>query len=266
MKFLDSIKEELNHNGYSIIPNIITSDEITEYKDEFYKWHNSNIGTGILSHYQVGHQRFAWLLRINKKVRHIFNYLWNTDQLVTGFDGCCYIKKEATNADHNWTHIDQTSNSDNYNYQSFVSLTSNKERTFVIYEGSNHLFKEYFAQKDINPDKIGHRIDKNFLEEIKHTRKVVEVNAGDMVIWDSRTFHQNQYGRADSEERLVQYISFMPRANDTEHDKRLQYFNELRTTSHWAYPMTSKGFNPNIDNKLSKPRLDDLLDKIKKIL
>ena len=58
----------------------------------------------------------------------------------------------------------------------------------------------------------------------------------------------------------------MPRANDTEHDKRLQYFNELRTTSHWAYPMTSKGFNPNIDNKLSKPRLDDLLDKIKKIL
>jgi hypothetical protein len=270
MKSLDIIKDEIKHNGFAIIPNLITPNEITEYKEEFNNWYLTacpNVGTGILSTHQCGHQRFAWKLRLNRKVQHIFQYLWNTDDLVTGFDGCCFIKKEVTNADHNWTHIDQTSNPDSYCYQSFVSLTSNKERTFVAYEGSNQLFREYAAEylKETNPNTIGYRIEPEFLDKIKNTRKAVEVNAGDMVIWDSRTFHQNQFGKPESEERLVQYISFMPRENDTDHDKRLQYFNERITTSHWAYPMSGKHMTTDY-TKSTRPRLDDLMERIEEVL
>lgn len=269
MKSFDIIKDELERTGYSIIPDIINPNEIAEYKEEFNNWYSTsgvNIGTGILHDYQVGHQRFAWKLRTNKKIQQIFKNLWNTDNLVTGFDGCCYIKKDATNKDHNWTHIDQTNNPDSYCYQSFVSLTSNKERTFVVYKGSNQLFRNYADEylQEANPDKIGFLIETDFLEKIKNTRIAVEVTAGDMVIWDTRTFHQNQYGKPESEERLVQYISFMPRKNDTDHDKRLQYFNEMRTTSHWAYPMTAKSSNTNVD--CNKPRLDDLMKDIEDIL
>ena len=42
-------------------------------------------------------------------------------------------------------------------------------------------------------------------------RRVLHVPAGSLVIWDSRTFHQNQYGAPNSEERLVQYVCFLPK-------------------------------------------------------
>ena len=40
---------------------------------------------------------------------------------------------------------------------------------------------------------------------------MVEAEAGSLVLWDSRTFHQNQYGVQDEGERIVQYVCYMPR-------------------------------------------------------
>ena len=39
----------------------------------------------------------------------------------------------------------------------------------------------------------------------------LQVPAGALVIWESRVFHQNQYGTPESEERLVQYVCYLPR-------------------------------------------------------
>jgi hypothetical protein len=58
-------------------------------------------------------------------------------------------------------------------------------------------------------------------------------------------------------------------------DKRQIYFTDRRTSSHWAYPVKVNGLQPQNygDNKLIinyselvKPKLDDLLEDIIKIL
>ena len=78
-------------------------------------------------------------------------------------------------------------------YQGFVSLTNNKERTLVVYEGSHLIHKKYFEERDNNGSKNWNLICHDFLESIKDTKKVLNVKAGSLVLWDSRTFHQNQY-------------------------------------------------------------------------
>ena len=110
-------------------------------------------------------------------------------------------------------------------------------------------------------------------------KRVLHIPAGALVLWDSRTFHQNQYGKEKSEERIVQYVSFLPKhsSNNTEvmKTKRLKYFNDRRTTSHWAYPIRVNGLQPQTygDNSwlinydlLKEINLGDLEEKIKEII
>jgi hypothetical protein len=78
-----------------------------------------------------------------------------------------------------------------------------------------------------------------------------------MVFWDSRTFHQNQSGKAVDgflEERLVIYVCFLPRSKDTKAQakKRLKYFEERRVTSHWPYPLHVNGKQPRTWGDKSK--------------
>ena len=116
---------------------------------------------------------------------------------------------------------------------------------------------------------------KKFTDAIKSTKKILNVDAGSLVLWDSRTFHQNCYGPPGCEERLVQYVSYLPKNNKANSAamcrKRLQYFNTRRTTSHWAYPIRVNSLQPqNYGNKeleidysqLPKPNLTDLKEKI----
>ena len=104
--------------------------------DEFNKWHelvpeltshHELIDFNrIYKHHEVGHQRFAWLARTNPKILNIFKQIWNTDELVTGFDGCCYYPKDYVGQEKYWTHSDQSSRKKGvYCYQSFVSLNNN---------------------------------------------------------------------------------------------------------------------------------------------
>ena len=103
--------------------------------------------------------------------------------------------------------------------------------------------------------------------------------AGALLLWDSRTFHQNRYGLPGSEERIVQYVCYLPKVNKknskSQETKRLKYFNELRTTSHWPYPIRVNSLQPQtygnqereIDySKLTKPNLERYMDKIMELI
>ena len=118
-------------------------------------------------------------------------------------------------------------------------------------------------------------------KKLKDTKKILKVTKGSLVIWDSRTFHQNQYGKPKSEERLVQYICYLPTDNKlntkTEQTKRLKYFNEKRTPSHWPYKINVNSLQPPTygdDSKLidydNLPKIDlenePYFNDIKKLL
>ncbi len=83
-----------------------------------------------------------------------------------------------------------------------MSLTENKERTIVVYEGSHKMHEEYMRRNELSHKKNWQKIDEGFLKKIEEKKRVLHVKAGELVLWDSRTFHQNQYGRG-GEERIV---------------------------------------------------------------
>jgi ectoine hydroxylase-related dioxygenase (phytanoyl-CoA dioxygenase family) len=280
-------KKELDEKGYTVVENVLTQIEIDAALASFNDWmdsndqikaiHNNVSPHGIIKHFEVGHQRHAWLIRTNPRVQSVFKYLWNTDELVVSYDGCCWLDENVKKKDNIWTHTDQSPNKkDVHCYQAFVPFTHNVTRTLVVFEGSHLLHEQYFAVRGITDSKDWQLIDHDFLDSIAHTKRVIEAKPGSLVIWESRTFHQNQYG-PNPERRIVQYVSYMPKSMRSQKmkEKREKYFRELRTTSHWATPVKVNGKQPQtygkehlkIDySKLRPPNLDDLMPEIVKLI
>ena len=293
---MDKYIKELEDNGYTVIPNVYNQKEIEEYWKEFNKWRESipNLDYyhtiidyhGIFKYFQVAHQRFAWLARTNPKILNIFKKIWNTNELVCSFDGCCYYPNETDEEPRYWIHTDQSPQKKGlWCYQSFLSLTNNSERTFILFKGTHKYHEHYFNTMNINNNSDWNIIEESYLDTYhKDKLEILDVSAGDLVIWDSRLFHQNTCGTLTcNEERLVQYLCYLPKHsasnNKIEQEQRKKYFYNLRTTNHWPYPMfpvseqprTYNYYNPHneiiIDyDYIPKPRLYDLLPEIQKLL
>lgn len=280
-------------------------------------FHNKIDPHGIYKYHRSGHTRHAWFIRTRPQVQEVFKQLWNCKDLVVSFDGSCYISKNNTSKDKIWTHTDQSAKSSELKcYQGYVALTDNNERTFRVYEGSHKIHKSYF-EKQITPlnkriteikeelkkdlednkkeifqnelkqitktikkyDGNWNLIDLNTLKELEEHKRILSVKAGSLVLWDSRAFHQNQYGKPNSEERMVQYVCYLPKNHSANTQsmkkKRLKYFEEQRTTSHWPCPIKVNGLQTrtygNTDllidyDSLPMNELSDFEDEIKKLL
>ena len=280
---------ELGEKGYCVIENILTAEEVETAIEYFREWFSSHLQIeglhskisphGIIKFHEVGQQRHAWYIRTRENVQNVFKEIWKTDEVVVSFDGCCYIPAECKKKDSTWTHTDQAPTKKGLKcIQGFVALTNNSERTLVVYEGSHKLHEEYATEYNLTSTKDWLLIEQNYLDKISDKRKVLNIKAGSLVLWDSRTFHQNQYGNNETkEERIVQYVSYLPRCNLSKKmlEKRQKYFVDKRTTSHWAYPVKVNGKQPQNygDNRLIinyselvEPKLDDLAGDITKLI
>jgi len=286
----EAIKRHLVEHGWCIIPDVLSRDEIGEAKQLFYDWqktipnhdimHNTVDPHGIYKFHEAGHQEHAWFIRTRPNVQQVFRDVWDTDELVVSFDGSCYLSQELSKKDNIWTHSDQSAQMNKLCcYQGFVSLTDNQERTLVVYDKTHLIHHEYFKAKGQMSKGNWQRVDKADIIASEPIKRALHVPAGALVLWDSRTFHQNQYGAPKSEERIVQYVCFMPKNNKKNtaamQKKRRKYFDERRTTSHWPYPIQVNGLQPQtygdssklIDyDSLQKSNLERFLPDIEKII
>lgn len=285
------IKQHLAEHGWAIVPDVLTDEEIQSAKESFYAWqktipnhdtiHSKCDPHGIYKHHEAGHQQHAWFIRTRPAVQEIFKQLWGCKDLIVSFDGACFISKENKKRDNIWTHTDQAPAQKGLAcYQGFVSLTSNRERTLVVYDKSHLLHESYFSEREMGDCKsTWNKIDPAVLADMEESRLGLEVPAGALVLWDSRTFHQNQYGAPGSEERIVQYVCYFPREHEKNtaaiQRKRQKYFLERRTTSHWPAPIYVNGKQPRtygdksleIDYEtLTPPDLSELEEEIKELL
>jgi ectoine hydroxylase-related dioxygenase (phytanoyl-CoA dioxygenase family) len=290
---MSSYKEELADNGYCVIENILTAEEVATAIEYFREWfashpqiegvHSKISPHGIIKFHEVGHQRHAWYIRTRPNVVNVFKDIWDAEEVVVSYDGCCYIPANCKKKDTTWTHTDQAPTKKGLKcIQGFVALTSNTDRTLVVYEGSHKLHEEYAKEYNLTSTKDWLLIEQQYLDKISDKKKVLNIKAGSLVLWDSRTFHQNQYGNpsitnTNNEERIVQYVSFLPRSNLSKKmlEKRQKYFADKRTTSHWAYPVKVNGLQPQnygdatlkINySELIEPKLEDLIEEITKLI
>jgi len=285
---MQAVQAELAEKGYCVIENILTAEEVATSIEYFREWfashpqiegvHNKISPHGIIKFHEVGHQRHAWYIRTRPNVSNVFKNIWNTEDVVVSYDGCCYIPANCKKKDKTWTHTDQAPTKKGLKcIQGFVALTSNSDRTLVVYEGSHKLHEEYAKEYNLISTKDWLLIEQQYLDKISDKRKVLNIKAGSLVLWDSRTFHQNQYGINSNEERIVQYVSFLPRSNLSKKmlEKRQKYFADKRTTSHWAYPVKVNGLQPQnygdatlkINySELVEPKLEDMIEEITKLI
>lgn len=285
---MDFIKQQLKENGWAIIQDILSDEEIDIARNKFLEWqktvpnhdtfHNNCNPHGIYKYHQSGHQWHSWFIRTRPSVQRVFKSLWNTDELIVSFDGCGYIPRDCKKRDTVWTHTDQAPAKDSLEcYQGLISLTNNKERTLVVYNKSHLLHKSYFKSKNINSTQDWNKIDPAYLKTIADSKCVLNIPAGALVLWDSRTFHQNQYGLPEcGEDRLVQYVCYLPKSHPKNtkamQNKRRMYFKEKRTTSHWPAPIHVNSLQPRnkefkIDYSILKdPGLTDFKDDIELLL
>ncbi|BCT22780.1 phytanoyl-CoA dioxygenase [Carp edema virus] len=247
---LPRIKNDLRRKGYCIIHNVLTEDEIEFCRDEFSEWvyssdqilekHHKINPHGIFKYFEAAHQRFAWYIRTRPKVIGYFQGILDSTNVTVSFDSCCYMESDYVEKEKCWTHTDQASNKDGWKcYQGFVSLTNNKNKSLMLYEGSHKMHKKYFEDRNISNSNDWNLIEESFLDEIKDRKKLLNVPKGSLVLWDSRTFHQNYTTPGSRETRFVQYVCFLNKDFLTKNmrDKKLKYFADRRATNHWPYPV-----------------------------
>ena len=159
---LEEIKQSLSEKGYVVIPNILTEEEVRYCKKHFKDWLKTNYPRyeevtwmwGIIKSGYIAHQRHAWYIRTRKTITNIFKGIWDCEKLVVSFDGSNYMSKSDDRNDIYWTHTDQSPAKKGLHcYQGMVTLTDNKERTLVVYEGSHKLHEKYFADRGIETEK-----------------------------------------------------------------------------------------------------------------
>tara|TARA_B100000963_G_scaffold361747_1_gene399224 strand:- start:4631 stop:5566 length:936 start_codon:yes stop_codon:yes gene_type:complete len=264
----------LENNGYVVFSNVLTSDSKTDFFNCFkedmktlspnFNIYDSN--TWIIKNYPgmfskgmcvfngIGQANFMWYLRTNKAIQNIYKKLYNTNDLVTSFDGCsifCSNKQKSKS----WHHIDQNPKNSIKSYQSSYNFypVTQKSSGFVLAPESH---KKFSPNVNHNKDWIMLDADNEWHDKV--VKLLIPGNC--LTIWNSKTIHANcgmekKYVNSQLD-RLTCYLTFLPkqlRSEQIKH-KRLDGYLTGTTTSHWANKYEPKkypyGFKKQHESKI----------------
>jgi len=290
--------QHLAKKGYVVIGNVLTKEEVNvatsmfwDYAENCYSgnekidrndtstWNNwpGWKDTGVIPENGIGQSELLWYIRQNDNVINVFQEIWETDELVCSFDGCGAFrpthnnKKWKTNT--GWWHIDQNPVllPDRACIQGFVSLTDQNSSTggFICKpEGLKH-----FNDVEASTDQGNFIILKSDKETHKHIldfeSKLIECQAGDMILWDSRLPHCNTPALSEPKRtignellRLVTYVCMTPKSLATAEtlSLRKQAFRHGVTTSHWPHVFSRASTKVDIPIEMA------LTEKMKKLI
>lgn len=213
-----------------------------------------------------------WTVRTLPSVRAAFAALWNTQDLLVSFDGGGAFRPTHTRPDlrtmGGWWHCDQNCRNPGRQgrvcVQGLVTLTVANEWTggLCVVPGSHKHHDAYCRrhplakhQGDFLPVPAGDPI-------LEAGGVLVCAEAGDLVLWDSRTIHCNTPGlrpaadapagkvpAADELLRLVGYVCMTP-AKWCPVDvlaKRAEAAQEFCSTTHWPHAFVPRPAPPWMD-------------------
>lgn len=237
---------QLEIKGYQVIPGVLKQEEVDLASTLFRKWMEANPQFdskkqphGVIKHYNIGQSAFSWYIRTRPSVIGAFKDFWGKDDLVVSFDGVGYWTNQEKRRNTWWLHTDQSPNRPGFKCVQGLVVIKGSENSggLSLVPGSHLTHVELKAE---------HNKDWFKVEETPELKsKVIQVaaNPGDLILWDSRVLHQNNYGE---DCRLVQYVCYLPRSGLKQQEayKRRKYYRDRRTTSHWPYPIRVNGLQP----------------------
>ncbi|CZT15192.1 uncharacterized protein RCC_01073 [Ramularia collo-cygni] len=210
---------------------------------------------GLYNRYSVNHEDFVWKIRTEPGILATFAAVWGTEDLIASFDGMNVslpvnpksgrTDVEATSP---WPHIDQNPRTIERLelYQGIANLAKNgpDDGGLVVLKGSHLLHKQHFEEiggfregADAGIGENGYNFEKGDdkwyrdrgCEEVK-----VCAEAGDLILWDSRTIHWNAAPTGEHT-RFATYVCYCPKSwmSEPELEKKKEIFKARKGTTHW---------------------------------
>ncbi|CAB9500770.1 Phytanoyl-CoA dioxygenase (PhyH) [Seminavis robusta] len=270
----------LQEHGYVVVKGVLESKEVAvahdklwEFLESTFEWkrHDPETWTsfyqmgmphnGIIHDGGVGQCDLQWYIRCLPKVQQAFRTVWGQQtkgdkeslELLTSFDGINVFRpwqyKPGWKTRDGWSHVDQGFKLQGFHcVQGLVTLTDATTMTggFVAVPKS-HKFHSAFINYHATTNRNFVRIPLNspgLPTEMHHQLRFVSAQAGDLILWDSRTIHANipaleKPSMAPSTEllRAVSYVCMTPKhlATPAVLQERRGAFEEGETTGHWPH-------------------------------
>jgi len=268
--------------GVGIDRNNIESWDTPEWPNPF--------GNGIVSGDGIGQSELLWFARGIPNVKKIFSKIWNTEELITSFDGMCYHRPFEYNETWKtkstpWYHLDQNGHTrpGKICVQGFLNFcpAGLHDGGLVVVPRSHTIFNQIFkARPNLKRrgDWINLTNDKELWQnEIPHAGlKPITVcaEAGDFVLWDSRVIHCGAPANMPREiptdgsilppRRLVAYVCMTPRSrlSPQNHVARISCFQTGQTTSHWPEDVKVPPARKNNKTTYNQPNLTEEQKKL----
>jgi ectoine hydroxylase-related dioxygenase (phytanoyl-CoA dioxygenase family) len=228
----------MQSNGYEIFKSVIPSEECEILMKKIKEYSTPH----------MAHSELMWNLRTDRRIKSIFERLWQTDDLIVGFDGVNHRSENEDGLVLPW-HVDQDeSHPDGVQcYQSILAIQeSNKITGSISVLPKSHLHHKALANRlgngsggweylEIPEDDI---IFKQCLAPV-----VPSLERGDLFVWDSRTAHCVLPPEDKNSTRIVAYFSYVPRYFCTPEvcQNRLRAFTEGIATTHWPHRFVDRG-------------------------
>jgi ectoine hydroxylase-related dioxygenase (phytanoyl-CoA dioxygenase family) len=275
-------KESLEHlesEGYVVIKNALSSREADHALDltwDFLEelgtgvdrtdtstWGDDrwpvNVHGGIIPSQGIGHSAAQWFIRSRPAVKSAFASVWDDEDLLVSFDGMALWRPAsidpswATARGGRWLHIDQhpVSRPGLQCVQGAVTLTPTSPSIGgnVLIPGSHRWFADipnrYAERLGRLPEMMDHFRFPADDPQLQDTPPIMcHMEAGDMMLWDSRTVHcsspgpgpELDAGAAPALLRVASLVCMMPRArsNDEVIAHRRAAVSARTSTTNWS--------------------------------
>lgn len=262
-RFAAGSKESVEHlesEGFVVIANALTGGEADHALDLTWEY-LQNLGTGvdrndvstwgddrwpvnvhggIIPSQGIGHSAAQWFIRSAPAVKTAFAAVWDDDDLLVSFDGMALWRPTdvdpswATDRGGAWLHIDQhpISRPGLQCVQGAVTLTATTPEIGgnIVVPGSHKWFADiperYAERLGRLPERQDHFRFPTDDPLLQATPPVMaHMEAGDMMLWDSRTAHCSSPGAGNARPtdlaapellRVASLVCMMPRAHSNE--------------------------------------------------
>ncbi|VDI58066.1 Hypothetical predicted protein [Mytilus galloprovincialis] len=258
----DGTIKELEENGYVVIPNVLCTEECDLYSKEYRNWAKQIDNDGLpftsfeslIQGHSIGHFNASWQVRL--KAKKIFAEIWKTDKLLSSIDAVALScpPEEGSDLfakpDQNWLHLDQGGQRVGLHaYQGAVYLeeTLTTDHCFRVLAKSHKEHDNFMKTfpyvinrtKKTEFFKLSEKERKWYIEEKGCRLTKVPCPKGGIILWDSRTIHDNsrpEFRRPNKDRwRHVVFVCMTPAAWTTPADlaKKRNAYENLENTTHW---------------------------------